>query len=163
MEPIEGKYGRILENWMEKHRWFLWAGCLLVIVGMVLIARLMPSNGPEVVRDELNKAGYSVENIEFALISKEDIFAGKGSIYRSSEPIEYKRGIFVDTWELQHIPFTTTRTIFVVTPYPEPPKETVLQISVAEDMVEMMEEKAVGQPIEEWVENLIERELQQKE
>lgn len=70
--------------------------CLLIV--LLAISPYLPDSGPGIIKKELTKQGYHVENIDFTYVSKGSAY--RELIYRSSEPIEYS-GQSVSEWSVR--------------------------------------------------------------
>ena len=150
-----------VDRWLNDHEKLFIGILFFVIAGLLAISPFIPDNGHEIVQSELTKAGYNVEGIEFTLIEK-DGFASSGKrLYQASEPIEYAAGIHVDHWELKSYSFSTFNTHYIVTPYPEIPIAVPvnLLLTITQEDYELLHERAGDQAIEEYVKQLINKDI----
>lgn len=114
---------------------------LLLMVGMLAVSPYLPDERPGAIRKELSKQGYSVES-EW--------------IYQSSAPVYYD-GYYVNQWSVHSFTFSVGSPFvhYIVTPYPSLPEPVSVSVTFTAEEFERISESADGQPIEEYVKQIV--------
>lgn len=105
---IHGHYNSTEEN---KEPIYTFIIPILFLIVILMIACLLPDQGPEKIKQKLEERGYSVADIDFTRTEK------FGNIYISSQPIEISEGIACEYWQI--VTYGTIGMFQAVSPYPD--------------------------------------------
>lgn len=84
---------------------------ILILIVILMLACLLPDQGPEKIKQKLEERGYSVADIDFTRTEK------FGNIYISSKPIAISEGITCEYWQI--VTYGTFGMFQAVSPYPD--------------------------------------------
>jgi len=146
-----------IDRWLNEHTMLCIAIAVFIMVGLIVISLFLPDNGHKIVKSELEKSGYTVENIDFTLVEKDGFGSTGKRIYQASEPIEYKEDIMVDQWELKSYLIGNIMSYHSVKPYPEIPSTIPvnLYLTITQEDYNLLNEQAGEQGVEEYIKQLI--------
>lgn len=117
---------------------------ILFLIVILILACLLPNQGPKKIKQQLEKRGYSVTDIDFTRTER------FGNIYISSQPIEISKGITCEYWQL--VSYGTFGVIQEVFPYPDGwPKPISVSITFEPEEYQELLKSAGNETVESYI------------
>ena len=144
------------DDWMDSHKILSVVIAVVILVVICVGLSFLPDKGPDTIKNRLAGQGFNVEHITFEKIENDD-FWSTGSIYRASEAIEYRPGVYVDEWRLSQTGYSTFTSYWSVSPYPELPSpvDINLRLSLSQADYDRLSAQAGEQTVEEYIRELV--------
>lgn len=117
---------------------------IIFLIVILILACLLPDQGSEKIKKQLEKRGYPVTDIDFTRTKK------LSDIYISSQPIEISERVNCEYWQL--VNYGTFGVIQEVFPYPDGwPKPTSVSITLEPEEYQELLKSAGNESVESYI------------